>query len=161
MPHPSRLHRSAISLRVAYRIASTIHTHYGGFATCRVLRAEPDYTLTITNAGYGAPYLKGAEVQIFNGLPLGLAGESSCSEITLESRCRAECHFSLLFADQLKIVSHLAGPTGWQAVCASIATFQRGDALHVLGTGVDGGAAAQTVAVQYTDGSVSTLLRHG
>jgi predicted alpha-1,6-mannanase (GH76 family) len=32
-------------------------------------------------------------------------------------------------------------------------------ALHMLGTGVDGGATAQSVTVQYTDGSVSTFTQ--
>jgi predicted alpha-1,6-mannanase (GH76 family) len=33
------------------------------------------------------------------------------------------------------------------------------NALHILGTGVDGGATAQTVTVQYTDGTVSTFTQ--
>jgi serine phosphatase RsbU (regulator of sigma subunit) len=56
----------------------------GGFTTCLVIRAAPDYTLTIANAGHLAPYLQGTEVQTFNGLPLGLAGESSYSETSLK-----------------------------------------------------------------------------
>lgn len=56
----------------------------GGFTTCLVLRAAPDYTLTFANAGHLAPYLGGTEVQITNGLPLGLAGESTYFETALK-----------------------------------------------------------------------------
>jgi len=52
----------------------------GGFTTCLVLRAAPDYTLTVANAGHLAPYLQGAEVEISNSLPLGLAKESNYPE---------------------------------------------------------------------------------
>jgi Stage II sporulation protein E (SpoIIE) len=55
----------------------------GGFTTCLVLRAAPDYTLTIANAGHLAPYLQGKEVETINGLPLGLAEGTSYSETVL------------------------------------------------------------------------------
>ena len=55
----------------------------GGFTTCLVLRAAPDYTLTVANAGHLAPYLQGTEVEISNGLPLGLAEESAYPETAL------------------------------------------------------------------------------
>jgi Stage II sporulation protein E (SpoIIE)/7TM diverse intracellular signalling len=55
----------------------------GGFTTCLVLRAAPNYTLTVANAGHIAPYLQGAEVEISNGLPLGLAKESAYPEASL------------------------------------------------------------------------------
>jgi len=45
----------------------------GGFTTCLVLRVAPDSTLTVANAGHLAPYLEGTEMEIDNGLPLGLA----------------------------------------------------------------------------------------
>ena len=44
----------------------------GGFTTCIVLRADPDGSLTVANAGHLAPYLHGKELTIENGLPLGL-----------------------------------------------------------------------------------------
>jgi len=47
----------------------------GGFTTCLVLRADPDGTLTVANAGHIAPYLNGKELTIDNGLPLGLSPE--------------------------------------------------------------------------------------
>ncbi len=48
----------------------------GGFTTCLVIRIAPDYTLTVANAGHLAPYLQGRELEVVNGLPLGLAAES-------------------------------------------------------------------------------------
>jgi Stage II sporulation protein E (SpoIIE) len=54
----------------------------GGFTTCLVLRADPNGTLTIANAGHIAPYLGGKELTLENGLPLGLAAESSYAEST-------------------------------------------------------------------------------
>ncbi len=47
----------------------------GGFTTCLVLRVAEDCTLTVANAGHLAPYLQGAELQLENGLPLGLVAE--------------------------------------------------------------------------------------
>ena len=55
----------------------------GGFTTCLILRAASDYTRTFANAGHLAPYLRGAEVEISNGLPLGLARESAYPETAL------------------------------------------------------------------------------
>jgi Stage II sporulation protein E (SpoIIE) len=52
----------------------------GGFTTCLVLRADPNGTLTIANAGHIAPYLGGKELPLENGLPLGLAAETAYAE---------------------------------------------------------------------------------
>jgi serine phosphatase RsbU (regulator of sigma subunit) len=57
---------------------------HGGFTTCLVLRADPDGTLTIANAGHIAPYLGGKELPLENGLPLGLAAETAYAESTFE-----------------------------------------------------------------------------
>lgn len=48
----------------------------GGFTTCIVLRVARDYTLTVANAGHLAPYLQGTELEVTNGLPLGLSEDS-------------------------------------------------------------------------------------
>ncbi len=56
----------------------------GGFTTCLVLRADPDGTLTIANAGHIAPYLGGKELPLKNGLPLGLADETVYAESTFQ-----------------------------------------------------------------------------
>ena len=56
----------------------------GGFTTCLVLRADPDGTLTIANAGHIAPYLAGKELALENGLPLGLSADASYAESTFQ-----------------------------------------------------------------------------
>jgi hypothetical protein len=56
----------------------------GGFTTCLVLRADADGRLTIANAGHIAPYLVGKELPLENGLPLGLAAESTYAESTFQ-----------------------------------------------------------------------------
>jgi serine phosphatase RsbU (regulator of sigma subunit) len=53
---------------------------HGGFTTCLALRADADGTLTIANAGHIAPYRNGAEMAVENGLPLGLAEDTTYSE---------------------------------------------------------------------------------
>ncbi len=56
----------------------------GGFTTCILVRAAIDGTITIANAGHLAPYVDGAELQIENGLPLGLGAEAVYPESTFE-----------------------------------------------------------------------------
>jgi hypothetical protein len=52
----------------------------GGFTTCLVVRVASDYTLAVANAGHIAPYLQGIEVEVINGLPLGLAEDTTYAE---------------------------------------------------------------------------------
>jgi hypothetical protein len=52
----------------------------GGFTTCLLLRTDQDGSIITANAGHLAPYLDGEEVEIENGLPLGLSAESSYPE---------------------------------------------------------------------------------
>jgi hypothetical protein len=52
----------------------------GGFTTCLILRADPDGTLTIANAGHISPYRNGVEMAVENGLPLGLSEDATYSE---------------------------------------------------------------------------------
>jgi len=56
----------------------------GGFTTCLVLRADPDGTVTVANAGHIAPYVQGQEIAIDNGLPLGLNPETTYPETTFK-----------------------------------------------------------------------------
>jgi hypothetical protein len=56
----------------------------GGFTTCLILRADPDGTVTVANAGHIAPYVQGKEVGIDNGLPLGLNPETTYPETTFK-----------------------------------------------------------------------------
>jgi hypothetical protein len=57
---------------------------HGGFTTCLVLRADPNGTLTIANAGHIAPYVAGKEVPLENGLPLGLAADTAYTETAFQ-----------------------------------------------------------------------------
>ncbi len=59
----------------------------GGFTTCLVLRADPDGTLTVANAGHISPYLDGEELHQECGLPLGIVEEAEYEQ--------ASCHFGL------------------------------------------------------------------
>jgi serine phosphatase RsbU (regulator of sigma subunit) len=52
----------------------------GGFTTCLILRADPDGTLTISNAGHIPPYRSGTEMAVESGLPLGTAEDTTYSE---------------------------------------------------------------------------------
>ena len=52
----------------------------GGFTTCLVLRCDADGKLTIANAGHIAPYVAGKELQVENGLPLGLSADTTYAE---------------------------------------------------------------------------------
>jgi len=66
------------------RILAVLNEHMlgrgqGGFTTCLVLRADPDGTLTVANAGHLAPYLNGKELDTSCALPLGLV-EGSYTE---------------------------------------------------------------------------------
>jgi len=65
----------------------------GGFTTCLVLRADPDGLLTVANAGHLAPYLDGKELPLENGLPLGLAPESTYPESTFHIAPEAQLTF--------------------------------------------------------------------
>ncbi len=54
----------------------------GGFTTCLILLACADGTVTVAHAGHIAPYIKGRELPLENGLPLGLVAESAYAEST-------------------------------------------------------------------------------
>jgi hypothetical protein len=66
-----------------------------GFTTCLILRADPDGSLVIANAGHLSPYINGREMVLETGLPLGLVGE-----IVYE-----ESSFYLAPADQLTMLT--------------------------------------------------------
>jgi hypothetical protein len=55
----------------------------GGFTTCLVLRADPDGTITLANAGHLSPYIGGKEVHAEAGLPLGLSADAHYPETTI------------------------------------------------------------------------------
>jgi serine phosphatase RsbU (regulator of sigma subunit) len=54
----------------------------GGFTTCLVLRLDADGTLTAANAGHIAPYIGASELDVVNGLPLGLMPDVIYAETT-------------------------------------------------------------------------------
>ena len=56
----------------------------GGFATCLCADVEPNRTVTLTNAGHLAPYLNASELELENGLPLGLDAQSQYPESTFQ-----------------------------------------------------------------------------
>lgn len=56
----------------------------GGFTTCLVLRIGRDGEATIANAGHIAPYVAGKELPLQNGLPLGLAADSTYAEFSFQ-----------------------------------------------------------------------------
>ncbi|HWG19241.1 MAG TPA: SpoIIE family protein phosphatase [Terracidiphilus sp.] len=66
----------------------------GGFTTCLVLRLDADGALTAANAGHIAPYMDGREIEVVNGLPLGLVPGAEYAE-TITS-LSAGSHLTLL-----------------------------------------------------------------
>ncbi|HKF50366.1 MAG TPA: SpoIIE family protein phosphatase [Terracidiphilus sp.] len=61
----------------------TVDRSNGGFTTALVLRLDPDGTLTAANAGHLSPYANGKELEIENGLPLGITASVAYSNSTL------------------------------------------------------------------------------
>jgi hypothetical protein len=56
----------------------------GGFATCLCARISPLGAMTVSNAGHLAPYLDGVELDLENGLPLGISNLAQYTEQTVE-----------------------------------------------------------------------------
>jgi phosphoserine phosphatase RsbU/P len=56
----------------------------GGFTTCLILRIDPDGAITAANAGHIPPYLNGREIDLANGLPLGIEPQPAYSESALQ-----------------------------------------------------------------------------
>ncbi|MGA2727472.1 MAG: PP2C family protein-serine/threonine phosphatase [Terracidiphilus sp.] len=57
---------------------------HGGFTTCLVLRVAADGLVTVANAGHLSPYCAARELELKNGLPLGLAANSTYPEIQFQ-----------------------------------------------------------------------------
>jgi serine phosphatase RsbU (regulator of sigma subunit) len=68
---------------------------HGGFTTCLALRVDADGKLTIANAGHIAPDVDGKELQLENGLPLGISADSVYAEST----------FNLALGQQLTLLT--------------------------------------------------------
>jgi hypothetical protein len=118
----------------------------GGFTTCLVLRVAEDRTLTVANAGHLAPYLQGKELQVENGLPLGLVAESVYPETTLQLPEDA----------QLTLVTD--GVVEARARNGELLGFERAAALSTQ-SAESIAQAAQTFG-QEDDITVLTLTRH-
>jgi phosphoserine phosphatase RsbU/P len=56
----------------------------GGFTTCLVMRVNSDGSITAANAGHLSPYRNGEEIEIANGLPLGLTPDADYAETKLQ-----------------------------------------------------------------------------
>jgi hypothetical protein len=54
-----------------------------GFTTCLVLHILPTGEVTLANAGHLQPYLAGAELNLPNGVPLGIAPDADYAETAL------------------------------------------------------------------------------
>jgi len=54
-----------------------------GFVTCLCASIAPDGSVTLANAGHLGPYLRGREVQLESGLPLGIIAGAEYSETVL------------------------------------------------------------------------------
>jgi sigma-B regulation protein RsbU (phosphoserine phosphatase) len=57
----------------------------GGFITACCARFFPDGRVEIANAGHISPYIDGREVQLENGLPLGISTHAEYSETEIET----------------------------------------------------------------------------
>jgi len=91
----------------------------GGFTTCLVLRADPDGTLTMANAGHISPYLAGKELLLDTGLPLGIVWSPAYAETT----------FRIAVGEQLTMVTD--GVVEARDASGALLGFERTTALSV------------------------------
>lgn len=56
----------------------------GGFVTCCAIRIDGDGRATMANAGHCQPYLDGREIELPNGLPLGILEDARYEEVAVE-----------------------------------------------------------------------------
>ena len=117
----------------------------GGFTTCLVLRADPDGTLTMANAGHISPYLAGKELVLETGLPLGIVWSPAYEETT----------FQLAVGEQLTLVTD--GVVEARDASGGLLGFERTTALSVQSAEVVA-ATAQGFG-QDDDITVLTLTR--
>jgi serine phosphatase RsbU (regulator of sigma subunit) len=77
-------HRSPASL-LAYLNRAVVGRTGGGFITACCTHFHRDGRAAIANAGHIAPYLDGRELQLENGLPLGISAEAEYSETVFDA----------------------------------------------------------------------------
>jgi hypothetical protein len=117
----------------------------GGFTTCLVLRLDPDGAVTLANAGHLSPYLVGKELDLENGLPLGLDGESRYIEST----------HSLAVDSQLTLITD--GVVEARSHAGELFGFQR--AAAIAGDSAESIARAAQEFGQEDDITVLTITR--
>jgi phosphoserine phosphatase RsbU/P len=86
------LEPAALLSRLNRQIRDTQDT---GFITCLCTRINPEGAVTMANAGHLSPYLRGEEIPVNPGLPLGIAAGIQYSET----------HFQLEPGDMLTLMS--------------------------------------------------------
>ncbi|HUX44987.1 MAG TPA: PP2C family protein-serine/threonine phosphatase [Terracidiphilus sp.] len=72
-------HRNPASL-LAYLNRAVMGRTGGGFITACCARFYPDGRVVVANAGHISPYVDGRELQLENGLPLGISADATYSE---------------------------------------------------------------------------------
>ena len=72
-------HRSPASL-LGYLNQAVMGRTAGGFITACCARFYPEGRVVLANAGQISPYIDGSEVQLENGLPLGITAEATYTE---------------------------------------------------------------------------------
>ena len=77
-------HRNPASL-LAYLNQAVIGRTNGGFITACCARFHPDGRVIIANAGHISPYLEGRELQLENGLPLGISPHATYAEAEIQA----------------------------------------------------------------------------
>ena len=75
----SETHRNPASL-LEHLNRSVMGRTAGGFVTACCARFYPDGRVILANAGHLSPYIEGRELQLENGLPLGISGQATYDE---------------------------------------------------------------------------------
>jgi phosphoserine phosphatase RsbU/P len=77
-------HRGPASL-LAYLNRAVMGRTGGGFITVCCARFYPDGRIVLANAGHISPYVDGRELQLDNGLPLGISANATYSETEMQT----------------------------------------------------------------------------
>ncbi|MGB7548250.1 MAG: PP2C family protein-serine/threonine phosphatase [Terracidiphilus sp.] len=97
-PEPARL-LTQLNRRLCGRLQ-------GGFATCVILRIDPNCACTVASAGHPAPFLNDRELDLPGALPLGISHDVAYEEAIFS--VQAGDHFSL-YTDGLLEARNQAG----------------------------------------------------
>lgn len=107
----------------------------GGFVTCCVVRVDSSGLTTIANAGHCQPYLDGREIDLPNGLPLGVTEDAVYEELQVEVPRGQQ--LTLLSDGVVEARNHLGELYGFDRL--SQLMQQRPSAEHVANTAVSFG----------------------